>query len=82
MSEAILVSLRGGNMVIDIRTWARVSSPGAKPQPIASPSVLQNSINSLHAANASRKMAAQQVADQTARSAASDTLDKAKLESQ
>lgn len=66
MPEAILVSLRGGTMIIEMRTWARMGPPGATSRVAAPPSVLQNSINSLHLANEARKLEAQQTSAQAA----------------
>lgn len=49
-------------MIIEMRTWARMGSPGMTRRATAPLSVLQSSINSLHLANESRKMEAQQIA--------------------
>ncbi|KTS79236.1 hypothetical protein NS274_02080 [Pseudomonas oryzihabitans] len=49
-------------MIIEMRTWARMGSPGVTRRATAPLSVLQSSINSLHLANESRKLEAQQTA--------------------
>lgn len=64
MLEAILVSLRGSRMIIEMRTWARIGASGASPRTTAPLSVLQSSINSLHLANQSRKEQLHQVSVQ------------------
>ena len=64
MPEAILVSLRGSRMIIDMRTWARIGASGASPRTTAPLSVLQSSINSLHLANQSRKEQLEQLSVQ------------------
>lgn len=51
-------------MIIEMRTWARMGLPGATPRAAAPISVLQNSINSLHLANESRKLEAQRISAQ------------------
>ncbi|MDR6676429.1 hypothetical protein [Pseudomonas oryzihabitans] len=49
-------------MIIEMRTWARMGSPGVTRRAAAPLSVLQSSINSLHLANESRKLEARQIA--------------------
>ncbi|QDD88341.1 hypothetical protein [Pseudomonas oryzihabitans] len=49
-------------MIIEMRTWARMGSPGVTRRAAAPLSVLQSSINSLHLANESRKLEARHIA--------------------
>jgi len=59
-------------MIIEMRTWARIGSPGAGPRATAPLSVLQNSINSLHLANQLRK---QEIAQLSAQAVEPDPIE-------